>query len=159
MESAWLSSLSEKLTPRFVRVHASGEWQWLFTSQALHGQAWLYRIVTAGGDQLLPIRETVSRVEEGDLEMAVRRCESAFDQFEPRETVQMTKFVTSTISVGGLLLPERATGDAQFPTGVERATSRYWLRYEPREPGSWPEGYFDISRSAEQIIESVAADR
>ncbi|HEU4395811.1 MAG TPA: hypothetical protein VFS92_09615, partial [Planctomycetota bacterium] len=102
---------------------------------------------------------TVSRVEEGDLEMAVRRCESAFDQFEPRETVQSTMTVTSTVAVRCLLLPERAGGDALFLKENPRAFSRYWLKYEPREPGSWPDGYFDTSRSAEQILESVSADR
>ena len=159
MESAWLSELTEKNTLRLVRASGGDEWHWLFVTQSYRGQVWLNRVVTTGGDQLLPIRETVSRVEEGDLEMAVRRCESAFDQFEPRETVQSSKFVTSTGLVHGLLLPERARGDANFLKENPRAFSRYWLRYEPREPGSWPEGYFDTSRSAEQILESVAADR
>ena len=159
LESAWLSELTEKNTLRLARASGADEWQWLFVTQSYRGQVWLYRVVTTGGDQLLPIRETVSRVEEGDLEMAVRRCESAFDQFEPRETVQSTKTVNSTVSVRGLLLPERAGGDALFVKETPRAFSRYWLQYEPRDPGSWPDGYFDTSQTTEQILESLAANR
>ena len=159
MENAWMSAIAQPMALRLLRSTGEGEWQWLFVSEKYHGYVFLYRYTTAGGDQLLPVRETISQVEEADVEMAVRRCETAFDQFEPRESVSLTKTVTSTIAVDGILLPARAGGDALFMKENPRAFSRYWLSYEPRKPDSWPEGHFDTSRTEKEIIESAEAVR
>ena len=131
VEHAWLSDLAGKLTLRAVRGGGEGQWDWLFVSAPHHSHVWVYRIRTTGGGQLLPIRETCTRLKEGDEEIVIRAGEAAFDRFDPCETKLWDKCVDATATVQGLLLPVRAGGDAHFLTEDPRSFTRYWLEYEP----------------------------